>query len=83
MDFRHPATCYVTASKELETVFSLLFSICAGNDISHVEGLGTLPNLMELVLDRNKIKVSMVKLLYSNTRPGQGGYSSNTRRVWF
>ena len=29
----------------------------AGNEISHVEGLEGLQYLMELVLDRNKIKV--------------------------
>ena len=31
--------------------------MCIGNEITHVEGLEALKSLMELVLDRNKIKV--------------------------
>ena len=30
--------------------------MCLGNEISRVEGLGSLFNLTELVLDRNKVK---------------------------
>ena len=35
--------------------------VCIGNELSQVEGLEGVQQLMELVLDRNKIKVMCIR----------------------